>query len=161
MEHAAWVLPSVREPWAKAMQHELVQIENDLEALAWAGGCLFASYVEKGRAMTRQQKTIGLATLLAIAVIGPAWWWAGHRPYLTPGNHQIFHQDSNVAALAGFLVFIAAAIAGLTALFRLPDRKYREAARAGRVCIITIVPYLAALALVSLLTPRNHRQYWR
>ena len=47
MEHAARVLPSARGPWAKAMQHELPQIENDLEALKWAGGCLLASYVER------------------------------------------------------------------------------------------------------------------
>ena len=37
MEHAAWVLPSARGPWAKAMQNEFLQIENDLEALNRAG----------------------------------------------------------------------------------------------------------------------------
>ena len=156
MEHAAWVFPSVRGPWANAMQHELPQIENDLEALAWAGGCLAASYVERGRAtLTRQRMGIVLATLLAIAVIGPAWWWAGQRPYLTPGNHEIFRQDSNLGALTGFFAFVAAAIAGLTALIHAYNRKDREAARTGRVCVLIIVPYLAALALVSLLTPRT------
>jgi len=137
------------------MQHELPQIENDLEALTWAGGCLFASYVERGRAMTRYQKTIALATFLAVAVIGPAWWSAGQRPYLTLGNHQVFRQDSNLGAMVGFLVFVAAAIAGLTALFQACHRKDQAAAHAGRVCVIIIGPYLAALALVSLLTPRT------
>jgi hypothetical protein len=156
IEHAAGMLPPARGQWGKAMQHELPQIENDLEALTWAGGCVVASYVERGRAMlTPQRMKIGLAALLAVAVIGPAWWWAGQRPYLTPGNHQIFRQDSNAGGLAGFLVFMAAAIAGLTALFLAYNRKDREAARAGRVCVIVIVPYLAALALVSLLTPRT------
>src|SRR5258707_666557 len=89
MNHAAWVFPSARGPWAKAMQHELPQIENDLEALAWAGGCLIASYRERASAtLTRQQMGIGLAALLAIAAIGAASWWAGQQPYLTPGNHQ-------------------------------------------------------------------------
>jgi hypothetical protein len=157
MEHAAWVLPSARGPWAKAMQHELPQIENDLEALAWAGGCLVASYVERGGAMvrTRQWAKIGLAALLAIVVIGPASWWEGQRPYFTPGNHQVFRECSDAGAMAGFLIFIAAAIPGMAALFQIHDGKFRDAARAGRVCGIIIVPYLAALVLVSLLTPRT------
>jgi hypothetical protein len=138
------------------MQHELAQIENDLEALAWAGGCMIASYRERATAMlTRQRMGAGLAMLLAIAVISLASWWVGQRPHLTQGNHQIFRQDSNAGGLAGFLVFIAAAIAGMTALFRALNHKNHEAARAGLVGAIIIVPYLAALVLVSLLTPRT------
>jgi hypothetical protein len=138
------------------MQHELPEIENDLEALTWAGGCLIASYVERGRAMTRQQMKIGLAALLAAALVAAAAWWAGQRPYLTPGNHQVFREDSNIGALAGFFVFIAAAVTGLIALlFWINDRKVDKAARVGRIFAIIIVPYLAALALVSLLTPRT------
>ncbi len=155
MEHAAWVLPSARGVWAKAMQQELPQTENDLEALTWAGGCLIASYMERSRMIDAKWKKIALATFLALALIGPAWWWAGQRPYLTPGNHQIFRQDSNLGGLAGFFVFIAAAITALNALFQAVNRKDNEAARAGRVCVLIIGPYLAALALVSLLTPRT------
>jgi hypothetical protein len=164
MEHSAWVLPSARGCWGQAMQRELPQIKNDLEALAWAGGCVAASYVERGRAIgailrgavgmpARQRMKIGLAGFVALAAIGAASWWAGQRPYLTPGNHQVFREGSNFGALAGFLVFIAAAIPGLAALAGIHDRKFHEAARAGRVCAVIIVPYLAALALVSLLTP--------
>jgi hypothetical protein len=151
MEHTAWVLPPARAHWARAMQHELPQIENDLEALAWAGGCVVASYIM----LTRQHMKIGLALLLAVAAVGAASWWAGQRPYLTPGNHQIFRQDSNAGAMVGFLVFVASAIACLSALFQACNRKDHEAARAGRICAIIFVPYLAALALVSLLTPRT------
>ena len=153
MEHAARVLPATRGSWAKAMRNELPQIENDLEAVTWAGGCLAASYVERGRAMSGRSMIIGLAALFAIAAIAAASWWAGQRPYLTPGNHQTFREGSNIAALAGFLVFMAAAIPGIAALLGIHDRKSHRAARAGRVCAIIMLPYLAALTLVSLLTP--------
>ncbi len=158
MEHAAWVLPAARGPWAKAMQHEIPQIENDLEALTWAGGCLAASYVERGRAIMRtpQWKKIGLPAFLAMAAIGAASWWAGQRPYVTPGNHQVFREASNAGAIAGFLIFIAAAIPGMAAaLFGINDRNFQQAARAGRLCALIIGPYLAAVVLASLLTPRT------
>jgi hypothetical protein len=103
--------------------------------------------------LTRQWMKIGLVTFLAVAATGAASWWAGQQPHLTLGNHQVFHEESNVAALSGFLVFIAAEMPGLAALLGIHDRKFCEAARAGRVCAVIIVPYLAALALVSLLTP--------
>ena len=157
MAHAAWVLPSARAPWARAMQHELPQIDSDLEALRWAGGCLFASYVERGKAivLTPRRMKIGLAMFLAVVAIGAASWWAGQRPHLTQGNHQVFHQDSTAGGLLGFLIFIAAAIPALGALFAILNGNFHRAARAGRVCGFIFVPYLAALALVSLLTPRT------
>jgi hypothetical protein len=164
MEHAAWVIPAARGPWAAAMRHELSYIENDLKALAWAAGCLAASYVERCRAIgaiftgalamwTRQGMKIGLAAFVALAAIGVASWWAGQRPYLTPGNHQVFREASDLGVLAGLLVFVAAAIAAVAALLGMHDRTFHEAARAGRVCAVMIVPYVTALALVSLLTP--------
>ena len=51
MEHVARVLPSARSNWARAMQHEIHHIEGDLEALAWAIGCVLASYVERSKMM--------------------------------------------------------------------------------------------------------------
>jgi hypothetical protein len=154
--HAAWMLPQARGQWGKAMQHELPRIENDVEALIWAVGCVTASYVERVRAMlTRQRIRIGLAALLAGTAIGAASRWAGQRPYLTPGNHLIFREDSNLGAMFGFLVFIAGAVAGMAALAEVRARNYHEARRASRVSATIIVPYLAALALVSMLTPRT------
>jgi hypothetical protein len=50
--HAARVLPSARSKWAEAMRHETHHIENDLDALTWAGGCLLASYAERSRVMS-------------------------------------------------------------------------------------------------------------
>ncbi len=104
--------------------------------------------------LTRQRTRIGLAALLAAAVIGAACWWAGQWSYrLTPGSDRIFREASNAGAWAGFLVFWAAAIPGLAALLGLHDRKFHEAARAGLVCAVIVVPYVVALALAALLTP--------
>jgi hypothetical protein len=154
MKHTARVLPSARGHWATAMQHELPQIENDLEALTWAGGCMVAGYVERAKTLfTRRWKKISVAAFLAVSAISAASWWAGQHPHLTPGNHEVFREASNAGALAGFLVFIAAAIPALAVLFEIHDRKFHDAARASRICALIIVPYLAALALVSLLTP--------
>jgi hypothetical protein len=93
-------------------------------------------------------------TSLALAAIGAASWWARQWSYhLTPGNDLVYREASNAGALVGFLVFIAAAVPALAALLGIHDRKFHNAARAGRACAVIIVPYLAALTLVSLLTP--------
>lgn len=43
-QHAAWVLPGARSPWADAMRRELDYIADDPAALRWALGCVLASY---------------------------------------------------------------------------------------------------------------------
>jgi hypothetical protein len=43
-QHAAWVLPGARSPWADAMRRELDYIGDDRAALRWALGCILASY---------------------------------------------------------------------------------------------------------------------
>jgi pimeloyl-ACP methyl ester carboxylesterase len=43
-QHASWVLPGTRSPWADAMRRELDYIEDDQAALRWALGCVLASY---------------------------------------------------------------------------------------------------------------------
>ncbi len=157
MDHAAWVFPSTRELWATAMRNELAQIESGREALAWAGGCIVASYVERGKAIARNRQwmKIALAAFLVVAAISAASWRAGQRPYLTPGNHRIFREVSDAGALPGLLIFLAAVIPGIAALLAIHDRNFHGAARAGRICAAIIVPYLVALTLVSLLTPRT------
>jgi hypothetical protein len=98
----------------------------------------------------------GSVALFAMTAIGAASRWIGQRPYITPGTHQVFHMDSNPGALAGLLVLVATTIAGLAALaLCINDRKFREAARASWICAGIFIPYLAAVVLVSLLTPRT------
>ena len=166
MEHAAQALPSARGTWAKAMQHELPQIENDLEALAWAGGCLVASYVERGKAMgviitgaifmhVQRWKKIGSVGLLASAVLVSAFWWGGQRSFITPGTHQVFQRGCFVRrGTDGVSAGFGAVFVGLpTLLVALNDRKFREAARVGWVCGGILISYMTALMTVALLTP--------
>ena len=171
MEHAVWVFPSARGPWATAMQNELSQIENDLEALTWAGGCLATSYVERGRAVgviisgaifmhVQRWKKIGSITLLAMSALLAASWWVGQRPLITPGSNQVFRMDSNAGGIIGFLgsfILLPATIVGLFSFLScIKDRNFHsDAARIGRVCMWIVMPYVAALMLVSTLTPRT------
>src|SRR6266852_4693815 len=52
-QHASWVLPGVRSPWADAMRRELDYIEDDRAALRWAVGCVMASYTARLAALPR------------------------------------------------------------------------------------------------------------
>ena len=49
--HAARILPHTRTSWADAMEQEIHYVEGDREALAWAIGCVVASYLERIVAM--------------------------------------------------------------------------------------------------------------
>jgi hypothetical protein len=156
------------------MRNELPQIENDVEVLTWAVGCLVASYLERSRAVAiiitggifmnaQRWKKIGWITLLAMSALLAASWWIGQRPYITPGANQIFRMDSDVPVPVAFVEFfwcvivLAAMAVGLfSVLFCLNDRNLRgKAARVGKVCAWIVLPYMAALMLVSMLTPRT------
>jgi hypothetical protein len=104
--------------------------------------------VLRGALLMRVQrwKRIGLVALVPTLALLAASWWIGQRPYVTSGSHQVFHMDSNAGALLEGLVIVSLAIVGLA---------FRKAARAGRVCACIAMLYLAALVLVSLLTPRT------
>ncbi len=157
MEHAARVFPSAHGPWATAMQNELPQIENDLEALTWAGGCLAASYVERGRAIfshVQRRRKIAAVGLIASAALAAAFWWGGQRLFITPGTHQVFQEQASFAGeMAACLGFLAAFLIGVpTLLFALNDGKFT---RAARVWAGILIPYTLALVGVALLTPRT------
>jgi hypothetical protein len=71
-QHAAWVLPGARSPWADAMRRELDYIGDDPAAVRWALGCILASYRARllhrpnfrARATWRQVATSGVLMLL-------------------------------------------------------------------------------------------------
>lgn len=69
--HADKILPPARLSWAAAMKHELHHIEDDLEALTWATGCVLASYVERSKVMNVLQTWYarGLLTLLIVGQV--------------------------------------------------------------------------------------------
>ena len=105
-------------------------------------------------------KKIGAVVLLAISALLSASWWIGQRPYTTPGSNQVFRMDSNAGGLVGFVGFVIllpAMIVGLGSLLLcIDDRKFcGDAARVGKVCSWIVMPYMAALMLVSLLTPQT------
>jgi hypothetical protein len=91
----------------------------------------------------RWQKA-GIAALLATLALFAASWWVGQRPYITPGTHQVFRMDTTLGAMLEFLVLFLLLLA---ASMRIP--------RAGRVFAGIAGGYLAAVILVSLLTPRT------
>jgi len=47
MRHAAAVMPEERREWAAAMAAEMAALPDEGEALAWALGCVWASYLER------------------------------------------------------------------------------------------------------------------
>jgi hypothetical protein len=71
-QHAAWILPGARSPWADAMRRELDYIGDDAAAVRWALGCILASYRARlahrpcvtARAAWRQVATMGILMVL-------------------------------------------------------------------------------------------------
>ena len=94
----------------------------------------------------RWQKA-GAWVLLALVALSTASWWAGRRPYFTPGTHRVFRMDSNLGFLLELVVLLSLVIVGMLTLVR--------AVRGGRVLAGIAASYLGAVVLVSLLTPRT------
>jgi len=89
----------------------------------------------------RWQKVAATGALLAVVAVAMASWWAGQRPYISPGTHQVFRMDSTPGALLEFAVILALGIAGL-----IRGRRMFAGIAAG---------YLGAVVVVSLLTPKT------
>lgn len=68
MDHACAVVPPGRSDWAKAMRAEFVGISNASEALRWASGCVWASYVARINPMDVFVKSLIRATVLWLVV---------------------------------------------------------------------------------------------
>jgi len=94
----------------------------------------------------RLWQKLGAGGLLALTAFA-ASWWAGQRPYITPGMNRVFHMDSTLGAMFEFLVLMFLAGVGVLTLTRIIRGGWVFAAIAGS--------YMAAVVLVSLLTPRT------
>ncbi len=103
----------------------------------------------------RSWKRIGLAALLAAAALSAASWWAGQRPYVSPGNHMTLYMDSNLGAIVGFLITVAVVLGVLLTIALLMCGKTGAAAGVGKACGCGFAAYLAAVVVVSLITPRT------
>lgn len=100
-------------------------------------------------------KTIGSVGLLGAAALCLTSWQVGQRPFITPGTQLVFHQDSNLGAMVGGLVFLVTLLGGLASSILRQDGRIRVAKRARWASVATVILYLAAVLLVSLLTPRT------
>jgi hypothetical protein len=99
-------------------------------------------------------KTIGSAGVLGATALCLTSSWVGQRPYITPGAQLVFHQDSNLGGMVGFLAFLVTVVTALVSSILKQDGRLRAAKRARWASVATVILYLAAVLLVSLLTPR-------
>lgn len=78
IDHAQAVMPEHRREWAAAMQAEFAALPDGRERLAWAVGCVWASYRERMELMQIFSKSLlrAAAGFLAVAasVLGLMWW---------------------------------------------------------------------------------------
>ena len=102
-----------------------------------------------------RSKKFASAGLLGAAALCMASWQVGQSPHITPGTQLVFRQDSNLGALVGFLVFLVAIMGGLVSSILKQEGMMCAAQRVRWVSAGTIIVYLAALSLVSLVTPRT------
>jgi hypothetical protein len=132
------------EPWRERYGEEFAALLEDTGVNGRiAFDVLRGALLMQGR---RWQKA-GMGALLFVAAVFAASWWAGQRPDITPGTHQVFRMDSVPGALLEFLVILVLAIVGMMTLARAP--------RAGRMFAGIAAVYIGAVVLVSLLTPRT------
>lgn len=130
----------------------------ELEALLDDTGtdaCIVFNVLTEAIGMQVQSwKNIVTAILFGMAVLFLASWWAGQKPYTSPGTRLIFHQDSNLGAMVGLIIFLGAAAGSLISSMLKQDGKFQAAKRARQASFGLVILYLAATLLVSLFTPR-------
>ncbi|HUO98420.1 MAG TPA: hypothetical protein VMU01_07110, partial [Rhizomicrobium sp.] len=68
IDHAVSVMPEHRRDWAEAMRAEFHALPTDREALAWATGCVWASYCERIQPMQAFLKSLLRAFAVWLAI---------------------------------------------------------------------------------------------
>jgi hypothetical protein len=88
IDHAAAVMPERLSEWAEAMRAEFDTMPEDREALAWAVGCVWASYRERIELMQIFSKSLLRAAAgfvaLAASIHGLIWWSPRYVGLLVP-----------------------------------------------------------------------------
>jgi hypothetical protein len=88
IDHAAAVMPESRREWAAAMQAEFAALPDGRERLAWAVGCVWASYCERIEVMQVFQKSLLRAAaeglVVAAFILGSM-----HLPASWGGNYVV------------------------------------------------------------------------
>lgn len=98
---------------------------------------------------------VGSIALLAALALSAASWWVGQRPYITPGDNQVFRMDSTPLASLGFLVLLAAASCAIAAAFLRQAGNPVVAARTRRISLGAVALYMIAVVVVPIFTPRT------
>jgi hypothetical protein len=132
------------QPWRDRYGEEFEALLDDTEA---DGRIAFNVLSGAVLMQVHRWRRVGMVALVAMMALFGATWWAGRRPYISPGTHQVFHMDSTPGAMLEFLVILVLAIVGLLTLIRVP--------RAGRVFAGIVGGYIGTVVLMSLLTPRT------
>jgi hypothetical protein len=130
-------------PWRDRYGEEFEALLDDAGAEGW-----IAFNVLGGAVLMQVQRwlKVGTGALLAMVALFALSRWAGQRPYITPGTHQIFRMDSVPGALLEFLVILSLAIIGIITLV---------AGRHRWLCPCIAALYVGGVMLVSLVTPRT------
>lgn len=122
------------------------EFEALLDDVRPGGRIAFDVLIGAGSMQIRRWGTAAIAAFLAIIATAALSWWAGRRPYVTPGAHQVFHMDSTPGALLEFLALLALAAAGVMTLARVR--------RGAWLCTGIAAGYFSSVAVLSLLTPQ-------
>jgi hypothetical protein len=77
-DHASRTLPPQRREWARAMCSEVESIDDDVDAVLWSLGCVFASYRERIQVMVTSSRNVarwvlGLEVLVCLGPLTLMW----------------------------------------------------------------------------------------
>jgi hypothetical protein len=77
-DHASRALPPKRREWARAMCSEVESIDDDVDAVLWSLGCVFASYRERVHDMVTSSRNVarwvlGLEVLVCLGPLTLMW----------------------------------------------------------------------------------------
>ena len=143
--------------WRERYGAEFEALLDDAHVGDIAADARIAGDVFTGAMLMRVQrwKRFGAAALLGAVALAVASWWAGRAAYISPGTHITLYMDSNPGALLGLLIMLVVVLGVLLSMVLLLCGRWRAAAGIGRASACAFAIYLAAVVVISLLTPRT------